>query len=830
MTKSNLLSSVAITGMILLSTAAHATSPIMPLNGEISSLAELRWLSENSTGWGNAWQLTADIDASDSMNWNHGDHDNDPGTSDEYMGFTPIGLDSDRFTGSFDGNGFTISNLFINRPNTRNIGLFGYVDSGTIQNLNLSDVSITGYREVAGLIGTVASVSSTPLIKNISVTGTLSGNGAVAALVASQDSTTPDVTIDTIDLDITINSTQDAAGAMALLRAGTASNIHVKGDISGQSVGGVFGGIYGDASLDTISYDGVIVASSGAGGLIENTYTSLPIRNIEIKATIQTSDGGGIALRAYDADIVSAAVDVTIESTDEGQIGGGFATTYNSSISDLEMKATLLEGEQSGGVAAYADNLTISDATLNSIVTASTSIGSSSRYGGAFGYAYDVKASDIDITTIVNSPQGYVGGYGGYVTSTTTDIAESYANTISISGTVSSLRDKVGGFAGGVYTSSVTNLFLDDVQVETPDNQVGGISGFSAQSVFDAIYGSVTVNGYNEVGAISGVAYATTATRISVDTEVTGTSKVGAGFGYAPDVNASNIQLRGTVEGANDYVGAFIGHGGGTLNRIMLLVDVSGLNYVGGVLGSTIAATALEKVIFKGDVKSSNYGGSIIGSDTKSAEATLVYHSATGSYQNDLFGEAVSNSDLMDQSFYSDWNLASAWGQGDWFMPDYGMYPTPSLGYLPEFVEPTESEGEVPAVIVEAMYNFSVQVEARDGSGKNKDVTYYLDENSPTFVTVDTFGLVVGNPVETDEGLHSIMVYSKTGSNVNALPPFQVVVTNNTHSGDENDSDISSPGDADLESGFPQVSSGGASGFGTILALMVLLLIRRDRK
>ncbi|MGI6589454.1 MAG: hypothetical protein ACOX1V_02200 [Candidatus Iainarchaeum sp.] len=41
------------------------------------------------------------------------------------LGFEPVGKDNLHFVGSFDGGGYTISNLMINRPQTNRVGLFG---------------------------------------------------------------------------------------------------------------------------------------------------------------------------------------------------------------------------------------------------------------------------------------------------------------------------------------------------------------------------------------------------------------------------------------------------------------------------------------------------------------------------------------------------------------------------------------------------------------------------------------------------------------------------------------------------------------------------------
>ena len=56
--------------------------------------------------------LGNNINASETETWNSG------------AGFTPIG-NGVEFSGNFDGQGYTIDGLYINRPNTNNVGLFG---------------------------------------------------------------------------------------------------------------------------------------------------------------------------------------------------------------------------------------------------------------------------------------------------------------------------------------------------------------------------------------------------------------------------------------------------------------------------------------------------------------------------------------------------------------------------------------------------------------------------------------------------------------------------------------------------------------------------------
>ena len=68
-------------------------------------------------------------------------------------GFNPIGDYSNKFSGTFDGLGHTISDLYINRPAQNYIGLFGYINnSATIKNIGLENLNITGQNYVGGLV------------------------------------------------------------------------------------------------------------------------------------------------------------------------------------------------------------------------------------------------------------------------------------------------------------------------------------------------------------------------------------------------------------------------------------------------------------------------------------------------------------------------------------------------------------------------------------------------------------------------------------------------------------------------------------------------------
>jgi hypothetical protein len=97
-----------------------------------------------------AYLVGQDINCYNTITWNSN------------LGFDPI----DSFTGTFNGNNKTISEIYINRSDDE-VGLFGIAASPKIYNLTLSNLSLRGRQRVGGLIGRVT--SSATNISNILV-------------------------------------------------------------------------------------------------------------------------------------------------------------------------------------------------------------------------------------------------------------------------------------------------------------------------------------------------------------------------------------------------------------------------------------------------------------------------------------------------------------------------------------------------------------------------------------------------------------------------------------------------------------------------------------
>ncbi len=112
--------------------------------------------------------LNNNIDATATSGWNLG------------AGFAPIGFNS-AYTAVFNGQGFTINGLNIDRPGMNAVGLFS-VATDLLENVNLTNVQVDGGTYVGGLAGATGNTSSgvvtTGIVQNCSSSGTVTAGGS----------------------------------------------------------------------------------------------------------------------------------------------------------------------------------------------------------------------------------------------------------------------------------------------------------------------------------------------------------------------------------------------------------------------------------------------------------------------------------------------------------------------------------------------------------------------------------------------------------------------------------------------------------------------------
>lgn len=210
------------------------------------------------------YELGANIDASNTINWNGG------------KGFMPIGDSSHPFGGSFHGRNYTISDLYINNPDLLYVGLFAAITYATavVRNLNLTDVYVEGSisnARVGGLTGRVGNTGWSNLY-SIYVTGTVKGRYVGGIVGYAQGLNCYDSYFSGTLVQLTGTSSTGAGGFVGTANSAKFYRCGTAGTLTGPSRSGGFVGDsqYGEF-YDCFSHVSV-TASVYAGGFVSHVF------------------------------------------------------------------------------------------------------------------------------------------------------------------------------------------------------------------------------------------------------------------------------------------------------------------------------------------------------------------------------------------------------------------------------------------------------------------------------------------------------------------------------------------------------------------------------
>lgn len=242
---------------------------------EIDDLADLNEIRNNLDGTSlysdstgcpgggcTGFELTTDLDF-DTNNDGVMDANDDYYNSGE--GWQPIGDNSTKFTATFEGNGYSISNLYINRGTTMYVGLFGAIIGNTVQNLALDGelMSIKGKSYVGALAGNAgfatieACSSGGEVIATINEAGGLVGRIATVTILKSYStaSVSGDANIGGLVGNVRSNNTIEGSFAV--------------GDVSGAlDVGGLVGYLYQTSNITATFATGNVTATANSAGAL----------------------------------------------------------------------------------------------------------------------------------------------------------------------------------------------------------------------------------------------------------------------------------------------------------------------------------------------------------------------------------------------------------------------------------------------------------------------------------------------------------------------------------------------------------------------------------
>ncbi|MHB1947104.1 MAG: filamentous hemagglutinin N-terminal domain-containing protein, partial [Gammaproteobacteria bacterium] len=615
-------------------------------------------------------------------------------------GFVPIGNSSSGYSGTFNGAGYTISNLYENVTSNINsdIGLFGDVSTGTVKNVNLSGENInvginSGTWAVGGLIGNVtgaATITSDTTAGTISLSNNPTGTLYIGGLIGEMINGTLTNSYNTDAITANSNAVSSSGGfyiggavgnltANGLTNWGTATNDYSAGSITATVtsasgtpalyVGGLFGNFQGVANTD---------------------YS---LTSINITATNMTNNIGGFVglqnsiITGLDKSYSSGSVTTSI--TGGSSAVGGFAGSVIDTAGVTNSLWDIISSGQSAGVGSFVGGSGLSSTTI---------------YGGCFGGncgTYNITtgtASNPGSSSAVNL-SGYLasGGtvttspyntLGWSITSTPSTTSSAPSNTwfiftgqtrpILLSEWSTSITNAhqlqlMGAALGASYTLS-GNIDLTDTATSA-----GTLTATQIAAAKADIWGYSSGQGFVSVGSGSGTSaftgnfngegYTISNLNEALSLSNTGTYYSGlfgyvGGSGYAGEiqnVTLSNPTLSATYSGTNTislYQGGIAGYlraldpdfiainnvtlSGGTLNgggfATNFLTDAGGI--VGALAEGSIWNATDRNALIENDEENYGYNGAsggIVGVAGSAGAVNIGYSTSSASLSSSVY-------------------------------------------------------------------------------------------------------------------------------------------------------------------------------------------------
>jgi len=233
-------------------------------------------------------------------------------TANGGKGWQPIGAFDYTFTGTFDGQGHEIGDLFINRPGEDLVGLFGNVESGgVIRDIGVVNASVTGNEYVGGLAG-----QNVGILSHCHFTGNVTGVHAVGGLagynyaLASNSYSTGNVTgteggvgglvgsnegnVRTCYSTSSVTGNSAVGGLVGADWYGGVATSYSTGNVVGvELVGGLIGIIQGSTVTDSYS-TGSVTGEEDVGGLLGYRWETIVSYSFwDMDTSGQTTSAGG---------------------------------------------------------------------------------------------------------------------------------------------------------------------------------------------------------------------------------------------------------------------------------------------------------------------------------------------------------------------------------------------------------------------------------------------------------------------------------------------------------------------------------------------------------
>ena len=298
----------------------------------------------------NGYELTRSLDFQDIASYSSGTL-NPLWTAGS--GWLPIGVGSSEtsFTATFEGNGHTLRNLFINRTtfleDAGAAGLFGFTGPfAVIRGVGLNDVRVTGLASVGSLVG-----ENRGIISNSYATGQVAGTTHVGGLVGYNqysENYPEGWQIELSYAEVDVKGTDYVGGLIGLLY-GTLRATYASGIVSGDElVGGLIGGNSGKVRASFAS--GQVFGRRSIGGLVGHNFDTIDSSYANTDVSGNNLVGGLVGNNEYDVLASYSMGRVSGQQHVGGLVGWNGGTQSPAAIINSYTTAYVVGDELAGGL------------------------------------------------------------------------------------------------------------------------------------------------------------------------------------------------------------------------------------------------------------------------------------------------------------------------------------------------------------------------------------------------------------------------------------------------------------------------------------------------
>lgn len=547
-----------------------------------------------------------------------------------------VSFQGTEFTGCFDGNGHSISNLHINTTSGYYIGLFGRINYGYVSNLGLVNVDITGYERVGGLCGenwgTINHSYATGAVTGSNYAGDLCGNnlGTINLCFARGTAEGNDYagglcgrnsgTITQSYAAVAVTESGSNVGGLCGYNYGTISQCYATGDVAGSNnVGGLCG--YNRSIIVECYAAGAVIGESFVGGLLGYLYSGTVTDSFwDIQTSGQTTSAGGTGKTTGEMQTQSAFSDAGWDfSNTDGDISGWVLSgieypcliwEITSVIPDVigmtlqEAKVTLLSMEFPVGTISYAASDIIPVGQVMGLFPAAgTRISSGSmitlmvsggpKYAGS-GTAADPYriATKYELLIMAATPADYSRHF---ILTANIDLTGETFTTAIIAPDTPEGSDFSGTKFTGIFNGN--NHVVSNLTISTAKGNYIGLFGCvgSDGQISNLGLEGMAITGYAYIGGLCGYNYDGTINQCYAMGAVTGNNYVGGLCGENGWGTINHSYATGTVTGNRGHVGGLCGENfnSGTISQCYAISAVTGNDdYVGGLCGVNLGAVS----------------------------------------------------------------------------------------------------------------------------------------------------------------------------------------------------------------------------------------------